>query len=158
MVSRFTDLKSLRGVFTNYVDKVLAFFDHLHPGLTCSTLTKSGHLWTTYLPCLVNVVHSTKFNLLKKLFLKSKLEIPQSKMTCQLRKLSQMLSIFRICQPFDTKRFEKILAQDFSDKCSYCLSDCSTMILSSKISRVVQIMYCPLKLKNWWQAQNFLII
>ena len=25
-------------------------------------------------------------------------------------------------------------------------------------TRVVQIMYCPLKLKNWWQAQNFLII
>ena len=24
--------------------------------------------------------------------------------------------------------------------------------------RVVQIMYCPLKLKNCWQAQNFLII
>ena len=28
----------------------------------------------------------------------------------------------------------------------------------SALCRVVQIMYCPLKLKNWWQAQNFLII
>ena len=44
---------------------------------------------------------------------------------------------------------------------------CKNLNFSTKIQifanfavwyRVVQIMYCPLKLKNWWQAQNFLII
>ena len=36
--------------------------------------------------------------------------------------------------------------------------DMKNVVKSYKQSRVVQIMYCPLKLKNWWQAQNFLII
>ena len=36
-----------------------------------------------------------------------------------------------------------------------CLEICIEM---KQNIRVVQIMYCPLKLKNWWQAQNFLII
>ena len=52
-----------KGSFTNYVHKILAFFDHLppttHPPLTFSMvwmLTESGHFWTTYLPRLVNLV------------------------------------------------------------------------------------------------------
>ena len=47
------------GSFTNYVDKILVFFNHLPPVLTFSmvyTLTKSGHVWTTHLPRHVNVV------------------------------------------------------------------------------------------------------
>ena len=53
------DASSDRGSFTNYVDKILAFLTTYTPPLTFSmawTLTKSGHFWTTYLPCLVNVV------------------------------------------------------------------------------------------------------
>ena len=45
--------------FTNYANKILAFFWLPTPVLTFSmvwTLTKSGHFWTTYLPCLLNVV------------------------------------------------------------------------------------------------------
>ena len=34
----------------------------------------------------------------------------------------------------------------------------SKLTWNSVHTRVVQIMYCPLKLKNWWQPQNFLII
>ena len=46
-------------VATNYVDKILAFFDHLP---TCvdifygMNVDRSGLFKTTYLPCLVNVV------------------------------------------------------------------------------------------------------
>ena len=46
-------------LFTNYVDKILACFDHLPPALTFTmvwTLTKRGHFWTTYLSHLVNLV------------------------------------------------------------------------------------------------------
>ena len=48
-----------KGLFTNYVDKILTFFDHLPPCVDifyCIMLTKSGHFRTTYLLLLVNVV------------------------------------------------------------------------------------------------------
>ena len=48
------DETSGSGSFTNYVDKILVFFDHLPPAL--AFLTKSGNFWTNYLPRLVNVV------------------------------------------------------------------------------------------------------
>ena len=48
------------GPFTNYVEKILAFFDHLPPCVDIfygiNVVKKSGHFWTTYLPRLVNVV------------------------------------------------------------------------------------------------------
>ena len=48
-----------QGVFTNYVDKILAFFNHLP---TCAyilyliNLDKRWNFWTNYPPLLVNVV------------------------------------------------------------------------------------------------------
>ena len=48
-----------KGAFTNYVDKILAFFDHLHTFVDIfygMNVDKSGHVLTTYLPRLVNVV------------------------------------------------------------------------------------------------------
>ena len=49
-----------QGLFTNYVDNILTFFDHLKPWVDIfygiNVDKKSGHLWTTYLPRLVNVV------------------------------------------------------------------------------------------------------
>ena len=48
-----------KGSFTNYVDKVLAFFDHLPPSVDIFYLMnvdKKQHFWTTYPPFLVNVV------------------------------------------------------------------------------------------------------
>ena len=46
-----------KGPFTNYVDKILAFWPPT-PLRSFSTFlpTKSQHFWTTYLPSLVNVV------------------------------------------------------------------------------------------------------
>ena len=47
------------GPFTNYVDKIFGFFDHLPPCVDIFygiNIEKSGHFWTTYLPGLVNVV------------------------------------------------------------------------------------------------------
>ena len=51
--------KLVKGSFTNYVDRILAFLTTYPPALTFSMvwmLTKSGHFKTTYLPHLVNVV------------------------------------------------------------------------------------------------------
>ena len=48
-----------KGSFTNYVDKILAFFTTYPPPLTFYTLwklTKTQHFWTTYPLPLVNVV------------------------------------------------------------------------------------------------------
>ena len=48
-----------KGAFTNYVDKFLAFFDHLPPCVDIFYLInvdKIRHFWTTYPPSLVNVV------------------------------------------------------------------------------------------------------
>ena len=46
--------------FTNYVDKILVFFDHL-PTVTWKFFTlnldKNGHFWTTCQPHLVHVVN-----------------------------------------------------------------------------------------------------
>ena len=47
----------LRGSFTNYVDKILAFFDHLPSLLSLHFLPyKSWHFQTTYPSLLINVV------------------------------------------------------------------------------------------------------
>ena len=40
----------------------------------------------------------------------------------------------------------------------FCNQEYQQAWIMPTLNRVVQIMYCPLKLKNWWQAQNFLII
>ena len=48
-----------KGSFTNYVDKILAFFDHLPPSVDIfygMNVYKKWTFWTTYLPSLVNVV------------------------------------------------------------------------------------------------------
>ena len=48
-----------KGSFTNYVDKILAFFDHLFPSVDICygmNVHKNWTFWTTYLPRLVNVV------------------------------------------------------------------------------------------------------
>ena len=49
-----------KGAFTNYVDKFLAFFDHLPPYVDIFYPIfldkKYIHFWTTYPPLLVNVV------------------------------------------------------------------------------------------------------
>ena len=47
-----------KGLFTNYVDKIVAFLDHLPPCVDIfygMNIDKNGY-WTTYLPRLVNVV------------------------------------------------------------------------------------------------------
>jgi len=44
-------LTKQKGLFTNYVGRILAFFDHLPP---CVDIF-SGHFWTTYLPCLLKI-------------------------------------------------------------------------------------------------------
>ena len=47
------------GSFTNYVDNILVFFDHLPPcvdNLYVMNVDKNGHFKTTYLPRLINVV------------------------------------------------------------------------------------------------------
>ena len=59
LFKRYRKIFFKKGLFTNYVDKILAFLTTYPPALTFSmvwTLTKSGHFWTTYLPRLVNVV------------------------------------------------------------------------------------------------------
>ena len=50
---------SHKGSFTNYVDKILALFDHLPPCIDIFYLMivdEYRHFWTTYPPLLVNVV------------------------------------------------------------------------------------------------------
>ena len=47
-----------KGAFTNYVDKILAFFDHLHTFVDIFYGMNVDKKWifkATYLPCLVNV-------------------------------------------------------------------------------------------------------
>ena len=44
-----------KGVFTNYIDKSLALFDHLPPCVDIFYLI-SQHFWTTHKPLLVNLV------------------------------------------------------------------------------------------------------
>ena len=43
-------------------------------------------------------------------------------------------------------------------KTCFNLSEMNRCTKVDKYTRVVQIYSCPLKLTNWWQAQNFLII
>ena len=48
-----------KNTFTNYVDKILSYFDHLPPYVDIFYLIKVDkmwHFWTTYPPLLVNVV------------------------------------------------------------------------------------------------------
>ena len=52
---------STKGSFTNYIDKILAFFDHLPPCVDIFCSMNVDKKWTfldhcTYLPGLVNVV------------------------------------------------------------------------------------------------------
>ena len=46
----------LKGLFTNYFDRILAFFDHLPPSIDLFYGMNIDKKWTTYLPLLVNIV------------------------------------------------------------------------------------------------------
>ena len=58
-----------KGAFTNYIDKILAFFDHLPPCVDIfygMNIDKKWTFWTTYVPRLVNVICEQPLNVKNK--------------------------------------------------------------------------------------------
>ena len=67
------------------------------------------------------------------------------------------LSVFRIVKCRKRFKKERIHSLFFQSSHSTKMFSNDPNIQPSEMPRVVQIYYYPVKLKNWWQAQNFLI-